>query len=60
MFAVASARARRHLENAVAGDPELALLLEQVRRRQLDPLTAVHDILGKVFHIDDEDGPDSR
>ena len=60
VFAVASARARRHLENAVAGDPELALLLERVRRRQLDPLSAVHDILGKVFHIDDEDGPDSR
>jgi LAO/AO transport system kinase len=60
VFAVASARARRHLENAVADDPDLARLLERVRRRQLDPLTAVHEILRKVFHIGDEDDPDSR
>ena len=31
-----------------------------VERRELDPLTAVHEILGKVFHIDDEDDPDTR
>ncbi len=54
VFAVASARARRHLENAVFDDPALLQLLEQVRSRTLDPLTAVHEILGKVFHIDDE------
>jgi LAO/AO transport system kinase len=61
VFTVASARARRHLENAVAEDPELLRLLDQVRRRQLDPLTAVHEILRKVFHIgDDEDNPDPR
>jgi GTPase len=60
VFAVASARARRHLENAVTGDPELQRLLDQVRRRQLDPLTAVHQILGKVFHIGDEDDSDPR
>ena len=60
VFAVASARARRHLENAVSGDPELLRLLDQVRRRELDPLTAVHLILGKVFHIGDQDGPDAR
>ena len=51
MFAVASARARRHLENAVADDPELRRLLDRVERRELDPLTAVHEILEKVFHI---------
>jgi LAO/AO transport system kinase len=60
VFAVASARARRHLENAVQDDPELARLLDEVRRRTLDPLTAVHEILRKVFRIDDEDDPDPR
>jgi LAO/AO transport system kinase len=60
VFAVASARARRHLENAVHDDPELARLLDEVRDRKLDPLTAVHEILRKVFRIDDEDDPDSR
>jgi LAO/AO transport system kinase len=60
VFAVASARARRHLENAVHDDPELARLLDQVRRRSLDPLTAVHEILRKVFHIDDQDDSHTR
>ncbi len=60
VFAVASARARRHLENAVSDDPELLRLLDRVRRRELDPLTAVQQILGKVFHIGDEDDPDPR
>jgi len=60
VFAVASARARRHLENAVQDDPELARLLDEVRDRKLDPLTAVHEILRKVFRIDDEDDPDPR
>ncbi len=60
VFTVASARARRHLQNAVAEDPELLSLLEQVRRRELDPLTAVHEILRKVFRIDDDHDPDAR
>ena len=60
VFAVASARARRHLENAVLDDAELARLLDQVRRRTLDPLTAVHEILRKVFHIDDQDDSHPR
>jgi LAO/AO transport system kinase len=51
VFAVASARARRHLEVAVTGDPELTRLLEQVQQRQLDPLTAVRTILREVFHL---------
>jgi LAO/AO transport system kinase len=53
VFTVASARAGRHLENAVASDPELGRLLDEVRSRAVDPLTAVHEILRKVFHIDD-------
>jgi LAO/AO transport system kinase len=60
VYAVASARARRHLENAVSEDGELRRLLDEVRRRELDPLTAVHEILRKVFHIDDEDRTDVR
>ncbi len=60
VYAVASARARRHLQNAVGEDPELLRLLDEVRRRELDPLSAVHEILRKVFHIDDEDRPDAR
>jgi len=52
VFAVASARAKTHLEHAVSGDPELRRLLDEVQRRELDPLTAVREILDKVFHID--------
>jgi len=51
VFAVASARAKVHLEHAVADDPELRRLLDEVRRRELDPLSAVREILEKVFHI---------
>ena len=52
VFAVASARAKTHLETAVSDDPELRRLLDEVQRRELDPLTAVREILDKVFHID--------
>ena len=55
VFAVASARARRHLEAAVAEDPELARLLEQVERRELDPLSAVRAILHQVFRLTEPD-----
>jgi LAO/AO transport system kinase len=55
VFAVASARAKAHLERAVADDPELRRLLDEVQRRELDPLTAVREILQKVFKVD-EDG----
>jgi LAO/AO transport system kinase len=60
VFAVASARARRRLEAAVAGDRALASLLERVQGRELDPLSAVHEILTTVFHFDDEDGANAR
>ena len=52
VFAVASARAEAHLQQAVADDPELRRLLEQVQRRELDPLSAVREIMEKVFRID--------
>jgi len=51
VFAVASARAKRHLELAVADDPELRRLLDEVQRRELDPLSAVREILEKVYRI---------
>ena len=53
VFAVASARAKAHLERAVAGDPELRRLLDEVQSRELDPLTAVREIIDKVFHLGD-------
>src|SRR6266508_1939019 len=37
VFAVASLRAKRHLEEAVSGDGELRRLLDEVQRRELDP-----------------------
>jgi GTPase len=52
VFAVASARAKKHLEQAVADDPELRRLLAEVQRRELDPLTAVREIMEKVFKMD--------
>jgi LAO/AO transport system kinase len=51
VFAVASARAKTHLEHAVADDPGLRRLLAEVQRRELDPLTAVREIMEKVFRI---------
>jgi LAO/AO transport system kinase len=51
VFAVASARAKGHLERTVGDDPELRRLLDAVQRRELDPLTAVREILEKVFKI---------
>jgi LAO/AO transport system kinase len=61
VFAVASARANRHLEAAVREDPELARLLDEVQRRELDPLSAVREILERVFRIGrDEERTDAR
>jgi LAO/AO transport system kinase len=51
VFTVASARAKSHLEQAVADDPELRRLLDEVQRRELDPLTAVREIMEKVFYV---------
>src|SRR3954463_4233908 len=58
VFAVASARAKSHLERAVAGDPELRRLLDEVQSRELDPLTAVREIMEKVFNVHAEDQGD--
>src|SRR4051812_4027167 len=53
VFAVASGRAKEHLQQAVRDDPELRRLLDEVQRRELDPLSAVREILGKVFKLGD-------
>src|SRR5213596_564742 len=58
VFAVASARAKVHLERAVAGDPELRRLLDEVQERQLDPLSAVREIMRRVFKVGSGDGTD--
>ena len=60
VFAVASGRAKVHLERAVEGDPELQRLLDEVQRRELDPLTAVQEILSRVFKLGDADGSHTR
>jgi len=60
VFAVASNRAKAHLEQAVADDPELRRLLDEVQSRSLDPLTAVREIMEKVFRIGDGYGPHTR
>jgi LAO/AO transport system kinase len=60
VFAVAASRASRHLQQAVAGDDELRRLLAEVQARELDPLTAVREILEKVFRIHDGDGDGTR
>jgi LAO/AO transport system kinase len=60
VFAVASARAKTHLERAVEGDPELRRLLDEVQQRELDPLTAVREIMDKVFKLGDGDGTHTR
>jgi LAO/AO transport system kinase len=60
VFAVAASRAGRHLEQAVADDAELRRLLAEVQARELDPLTAVREILEKVFRIHDGDTDRTR
>jgi LAO/AO transport system kinase len=60
VFAVAASRAGRHLERAVTDDAELRRLLAEVQARELDPLTAVQEILEKVFRIHDGDGDSTR
>jgi LAO/AO transport system kinase len=60
VFALASARAKTHLEQAVAGDAELGRLLDEVEERRLDPLSAVQQVLERVFRIGGNGRPDPR
>jgi LAO/AO transport system kinase len=52
VFSVASARAKQALEQAVRDDPELRRLLDEVQARELDPLSAVREILRRVFKLE--------
>lgn len=60
VFSVASSRAKTHLQEAVRDDPELRRLLDEVQRRELDPLSAVREIMEKVFHLGDNGRTDPR
>jgi LAO/AO transport system kinase len=51
VFALASSRAKTHLQETVADDAELRRLLDEVQARELDPLSAVREILDKVYGI---------
>ena len=51
VFAVASSRASAHLRAAVAEDPRLRAVLARVEERELDPLSAVRQILEEVFDV---------
>ena len=55
VFAVAASRAAAHLRAAVAESPELRAVLARVEERELDPLSAVREILERVFELDASD-----
>ncbi len=55
VFAIASERAKEHLERKVADDPELQRVLRDVQDRKLDPLSAVRAIVERVFDIQGND-----
>jgi LAO/AO transport system kinase len=55
VFAVASSRASAHLRAAVAEDAGLQRVLERVERRELDPLSAVREIMEEVFDLGADD-----
>jgi LAO/AO transport system kinase len=55
VFAVASSRASAHLRAAVAGDAALQRVLARVEGRELDPLSAVRQIMEEVFELDGTD-----
>jgi LAO/AO transport system kinase len=60
VLAVAVARARERLEGAVETDPHLRDLLERVQRRELDPLSAVGEILDDVLGANSDDAAGNR
>jgi LAO/AO transport system kinase len=54
VFALASARAARHLQHQVEQRDELRRLLDDVGERRVDPLTAVTQILERVYELGGE------
>src|SRR5256886_4809961 len=59
VFAIASGRAKTHLEQAVADSPERRRLLDEARRRALDPVTAPTEIVAKVSKLGETDRHES-
>jgi LAO/AO transport system kinase len=57
VLAVSTARARGRLERSIEADPELVALVERVQRREVDPLSAVREIMERVFRIDGDENP---
>jgi LAO/AO transport system kinase len=51
VLGLASARAARRLEDALAGRDDLRALLDRVSARELDPLRAVAEVLDRVYGI---------
>jgi LAO/AO transport system kinase len=49
VLAVAAGRTRLQIEQAMRRDPELRALLDQVASRELDPLSAVQQLVARVF-----------
>lgn len=56
VFAIATERAKTHLARKVEDDPELQRVLIRVQERKLDPLSAVREIVDRVFNIDGKHG----
>jgi LAO/AO transport system kinase len=55
VFSLASRQLERRLARAARSDPRLEALLGAVKRRELDPLSAVRAILTEVFALPSED-----
>jgi LAO/AO transport system kinase len=60
VYSVAAARAAAHLRQAVEDDPELQRLLDEVQARALDPLSAVSQIMSRVFRLDGDGDAGAR
>jgi LAO/AO transport system kinase len=51
VLSVATARAAAHLERVAASDPTVGAVLADVETRALDPLSAVRELLARVFRV---------
>jgi len=60
VLAVASGRLRDHLESAVLEDPRLGELMAAVQRREVDPLTAVGELVDAVLGKERDGTPRDR
>ena len=56
VFAISTERAKIHLAREVVDNEALQSVLLRVQERELDPLSAVREIMKRVFNIDSESG----